>query len=234
MIAERYKSATLVILFFIAITFSLSGCAASSSTIRYNDKDSEKNVVKKTAPQKEFHQSVDSTGIYDFLDEEEFVDYAGTEEKKFDISEVVAKIRKHDSELLNSPNSHWDDILMQIIEYLDTPYRFGGNSKDGIDCSAFTQTVFQNAANINLLRTARDQYTQGIVIENKEDLKFGDLVFFNTRRAVRPGHVGIYLGENLFAHASRKLGVTISTIENNYYSKRFMGGRRIEEVSSTN
>ena len=96
-------------------------------------------------------------------------------------------------------------MLMEIIRYLNTPYKYGGNSLNGIDCSAFTQNVYKNSWLLNLNRSARDQYQQGIVIENRSELKFGDLVFFNTRRRVKPGHVGIYIGDNLFAHASSKL-----------------------------
>jgi lipoprotein Spr len=119
-----------------------------------------------------------------------------------------------------------EKLIMEIIKYLDTPYKYGGSTLNGIDCSAFTQSVYQDALNINLNRTARDQFTQGKII-SKEELQFGDLVFFNTRRRVRPGHVGIYIGEGLFAHASTKGGVMISSLDEDYYSKRFMGARRI-------
>ncbi|MCJ7552912.1 MAG: C40 family peptidase, partial [Ignavibacteriaceae bacterium] len=81
---------------------------------------------------------------------------------------------------------------------------------------------------ININRSAREQYIQGEVITEKSELKFGDLVFFNTRRRVRPGHVGIYIGDNLFAHASTKHGVTVSSLDHNYYSARYMGARRID------
>jgi cell wall-associated NlpC family hydrolase len=72
------------------------------------------------------------------------------------------------------------------------------------------------------------------VINDRSDLKFGDLVFFNTRRRVRPGHVGIYIGDNLFAHASSKLGVTISSLDYDYYSKRYMGARRVDSTNVLN
>ena len=65
-------------------------------------------------------------------------------------------------------------------------------------------------------------------VAKEEDLQFGDLVFFDTRINVKPGHVGIYLGDNLFAHASSKKGVTISSLNHSYYQSRFMGGRRVE------
>lgn len=133
------------------------------------------------------------------------------------------------ADVLGSDNSTTKEkVLMEIIKYIDTPYKYGGNSKDGIDCSAFTQTIYRNTLSFNLERSAQLQYKHGIEISDIEDLKFGDLVFFNTRRSVRPGHVGIYIGENLFAHASSKKGVTISSLDHSYYKKRFMGGRRME------
>jgi cell wall-associated NlpC family hydrolase len=122
-----------------------------------------------------------------------------------------------------------EKTLMEIIKYLNTPYKFGGNSKKGIDCSAFTQTIYNNAISINLLRSAREQYTQGISVD-KTQLQFGDLVFFNTRRRVRPGHVGIYIGDNLFAHASSKHGVIVSSLDHEYYTRTYMGARRMENT----
>ena len=123
-----------------------------------------------------------------------------------------------------------EKMLMEIIKYLDTPYKYGGNSFDGIDCSAFTQNIYKDVLLINLERSARLQYKQGTEINNTEELRFGDLVFFNTRKRVKPGHVGIYIQDDLFVHASSKRGVTISSIEHNYYSQRFMGARRFNPI----
>jgi cell wall-associated NlpC family hydrolase len=127
-----------------------------------------------------------------------------------------------------------EKVLMEIIKYLDTPYKYGGNSIDGIDCSAFTQNIYSDVLSVKIDRSARLQYRQGTEIENKDELKFGDLVFFNTRKRVKPGHVGIYIEDNLFAHASSKRGVTISSLDHNYYSQRFMGARRFEPISGEN
>ena len=118
-------------------------------------------------------------------------------------------------------------MLMEILKYINTPYKYGGTTSNGIDCSAFTQSVYNKSLAVNLQRTAREQYHEGEEIDNIDDLKFGDLVFFNTRRRVKPGHVGIYIGDHLFAHASKN-GVTVSSLDLDYYAKRFMGGRRID------
>jgi lipoprotein Spr len=102
-----------------------------------------------------------------------------------------------------------------------------------MDCSAFTQILYRDVFNINLERSARLQYTQGSVVSKDDTLKFGDLVFFNTRKRVKPGHVGIYIGDNLFAHASTKKGVTITELDYDYYARNFMGARRFESNGLT-
>ncbi len=122
-----------------------------------------------------------------------------------------------------------DQIMESILGWLGTPYRFGGTSRKSIDCSAFTQSIFEEAAEVKLPRTARWQYTLGEKIENLDELQFGDLIFFHTRSYARASHCGIYLGDNLFAHASSRYGVTVSSLESGYYNKRFIGGRRLTD-----
>lgn len=126
-----------------------------------------------------------------------------------------------------------EKMLMEVITYLGTPYKYGGNTKNGIDCSAFTQIIYKNVFNINLERSARLQYTQGNVVSKDDTLRVGDLVFFNTRQRVKPGHVGIYIGDNLFAHASTKKGVTITALDYDYYARVYMGARRFESNGLT-
>ena len=115
-----------------------------------------------------------------------------------------------------------------VMDWLGTRYDFGGTSRTGIDCSAFTRTVYETVARVQLPRTASMQYEVGRTVR-RSDLRFGDLVFFHTRRHARVSHVGMYLGDNLFAHASSRYGVTISSLESTYYSKRLLGGRRFTE-----
>lgn len=117
-------------------------------------------------------------------------------------------------------------IMKSIMEWLGTPYRFGGLTERGIDCSAFVQKIYLISNNIHLPRTAQNQFSIGLML-NKNQLQFGDLVFFHTRRHAYASHVGIYLGDNLFAHASSKYGVTVSSLESTYYSNRFIGARRL-------
>ncbi|GAB1443074.1 hypothetical protein MASR2M39_19120 [Ignavibacteriales bacterium] len=127
-----------------------------------------------------------------------------------------------------------DILIMNIIKYLGTPYVWGGNTRSGLDCSGFTKLVFTEAFGLSMYRTARDQFNQGEVVPTFNDLRFGDLVFFDTRPSARPGHVGIYLGNRLFAHASTKQGVIVSSFDTKYYTDKYMGGRRFKTLFDEN
>jgi hypothetical protein len=120
-----------------------------------------------------------------------------------------------------------DRLLLGVVGYLGVPYRHGGNTRKGIDCSAFTALVYKEAALQPLPRSARAQFAVGTAV-TKGDLQFGDLVFFNTTGRV-PSHVGIYIEDDLFAHVSVTQGVTFSSLESTYYRKRFIGARRVVE-----
>ncbi len=121
-----------------------------------------------------------------------------------------------------------EDVMMMIVQYLQTPYKYGGVTARGMDCSAFTGLIYESAVDISLPRTTRDQFRVGRKVDKKH-LKFGDLVFFKTRRRRSPSHVGIYIGENFFAHVSRYEGVTITSLQSPYYRKRYVGARRVVE-----
>lgn len=111
-----------------------------------------------------------------------------------------------------------------IDEWWATRYHYGGNDKRGIDCSAFTGRVLATVYGVTLPRTAADQYKASERI-SKENLQEGDLVFFNTRGGV--SHAGVYLGNNYFVHSSVNWGVTISSLNDDYYSRKFISGGRV-------
>ncbi|MEM7008440.1 MAG: LysM peptidoglycan-binding domain-containing protein [Thermodesulfobacteriota bacterium] len=119
------------------------------------------------------------------------------------------------------------DIIKTAVQYLGVPYKFGGNSlKYGIDCSAYVKKIF-GKYNIDLPRTARDIYWHAGTKVAKSQLQTGDLVFFTTY-AKFPSHVGIYMGNGQFIHASsgaRK--VSITSLNKKYYQKRYIGAKRI-------
>ncbi|WP_045423528.1 NlpC/P60 family protein [Vibrio jasicida] len=109
-------------------------------------------------------------------------------------------------------------------EWEGTPYRLGGTKKSGIDCSAFVQKAFVEAYQMSLPRTTRQQSKQGVEM-SWSDAQQGDLVFFKTRRTTY--HVGIYLGNKQFMHASTSKGVIISRIDNPYWASKFWQVRRV-------
>lgn len=117
-------------------------------------------------------------------------------------------------------------MIESIWEWVGTRYRFGGTTRNGIDCSAFTGTVYRSLGK-GLPRTAAMQWEAGEPIE-RDELQYGDLVFFHTRRGVYVSHVGIYLGNDLFAHASSRNGVIVSSLGSRYYDSHYIGARRFE------
>ena len=111
-----------------------------------------------------------------------------------------------------------------IEEWWGTPYRLGGASQKGIDCSAFVQTLMLGVFALHLPRTAREQHGISEWLP-MNDLKEGDLVFFNTRGGV--SHVGVYLQNNKFVHASTSGGVMISDLHDTYWSRKLIGAGRV-------
>ena len=112
-----------------------------------------------------------------------------------------------------------------IDDWWGTRYRYGGTTKKGIDCSSFTGLLMGSVFGFALPRTAREQYAVCSKLK-KDDMLEGDLVFFNTRGGV--SHVGVYLGDGFFVHSSSSAGVTINSLDENYYARKFIGGGRIE------
>ncbi|NIP30183.1 MAG: LysM peptidoglycan-binding domain-containing protein [Candidatus Dadabacteria bacterium] len=124
-------------------------------------------------------------------------------------------------------NDKSSDAIVKVAKrYLGAPYKFGGTStRTGIDCSAYVKKVY-GKFDVELPRTARDIYKKGRYVR-KRDLEEGDLVFFRTY-AKFPSHVGIYIGNDKFIHASSaKNQVTITNLNKNYYRKRYIGAKRI-------
>lgn len=144
----------------------------------------------------------------------------------------MAREAEESSQLLGTWRSTEERSLFVKVAkgFLGAPYRLGGSSVRGLDCSAFVMKIYQ-LFDISLPRTAREQAHVGMRV-NRTELQEGDLVFFNTRRAF--GHVGIYIGNNEFVHASsgkRARQVKIDSLDKPYYNQRFIKAVRLKDIN---
>lgn len=136
---------------------------------------------------------------------------------------IIEEIQIENQDKKNRP------LLQRIQFYLGTPYKFGGTSRRGMDCSGFVTTVYRESYNIKLARSTEKIYSQCQKIVD-DLLMIGDLMFFLDRSKQKVGHIGIYLGEERFAHASVNNGVIISRIGEEYYRTRYLGGGRVLDL----
>ena len=132
-------------------------------------------------------------------------------------------IKKY-SEILQIPESEITslDLYVFIDDWYGTKYKYGGTSKAGVDCSGFTNVLYSNVYKKELKRRAVE-IAEDINKVSKGKLKEGDLVFFNISKK-KNSHVGVYLKNNKFVHASTSKGVIISSLENPYYQKAYNKG----------
>ena len=197
--------------FIIIVIFSLQSCVSNYMVTapamqKVHTENEDKALVAKLEEAKKTH----------------------TEEVKIvkeDNTKILASIEKE----IKKSNTI-DQILNEASTYIGTPYRFGGMTRSGIDCSAFVLSVYGSATGINLPRISSAQAQEGERVE-REELEKGDLLFFQTRGS-RISHVGIVQeitpeGEIKFIHASTSKGVTISSLNEKYWGLRFRFAKRI-------
>jgi cell wall-associated NlpC family hydrolase len=122
------------------------------------------------------------------------------------------------------------ELVLSAMNFLGVPYRRGGSSADdGFDCSGFTRHIFEMSLGLVLPRRVDDQASaSGLLRVNREELRPGDLVFFNTLKRTF-SHVGIYIGDGKFIHAPRSGSeVRIEDMRQAYWDRRFTGARRVD------
>lgn len=148
--------------------------------------------------------------------EKERGNYRVEEGERKEFEKVVQKIVKK------------PELLATVNTWLGTPYRLGSNSRKAIDCSAFTMNVYSQAYNLNIPRSSEEQYKNyGRSAVQNPDRQEGDLIYFKTINSGKPvSHVGVWLDENRFAHASSSKGVMISSINEAYWRNRYVGANR--------
>lgn len=116
-------------------------------------------------------------------------------------------------------------LFSAVRERLGTTYRWGGTATDGFDCSGFVQYLYEESFQLRMPRTSSDMATLGRVVPRKK-LMQGDLVFFsNGGKTI--DHVGIYMGDNRFAHVSTSSGVRIDRLDSRYYDRRYACAARV-------
>jgi cell wall-associated NlpC family hydrolase len=123
-----------------------------------------------------------------------------------------------------------DSILERGFALVGTPYRFGGlNEKTGFDCSGFVGFLFREEAGIQLPRSTRELINLDAPLVARNDLKPGDIVFFNNRGRGRVSHAGIYIGDDQFIHSSsrRSGGVRVDSLDDRYWRSSFMEAKRV-------
>jgi lipoprotein Spr len=119
-----------------------------------------------------------------------------------------------------------------VYDWIGTPYRLGGNSKKGIDCSKFAAQLYDQVFNTAIGNSSRNIYSNVDKVQ-KGDLKPGDFVFFKIR-SKNITHVGVYIGDNKFAHASTSRGVMISDLDESYWKRYYYnGGRMLPETNES-
>ncbi len=202
---NRISIVILYLTFLTIFTYFLLGCAGSQP--RFKSKEDYPKVEPKISKEHRFSS--------DIVKEE-----TSEDDRKVDINSIKENISRN-----NLDKSLRNKVLLDVLSMIGTPYSSGGKDEKGIDCSGFSRKIYESSFGIQLPSSTEEQYKLGRSVKDSE-LEFGDLVFFNTTGKI-PSHVGIYLGDNLFAHASVSYGVTISSLYSSYYKKRYVGAKRI-------
>lgn len=125
-----------------------------------------------------------------------------------------------------SPSDN-QDLYQAINSWLGVPYKYGGTDRNGIDCSAFVGTIYKQVYGVTLHRSANDML-RDVKLISRAQLREGDILFFTNSKG-KVSHVGIYLKDQLFAHASTSNGVSVSSLDNVYWTKHFYKGGRVKK-----
>jgi NlpC/P60 family len=121
----------------------------------------------------------------------------------------------------------------EVKEYLGTPYRKGGTTRKGMDCSGFARMVYDRLLGLDLPHSSGDQFHSSELQKiNIRELQTGDLVFFANKKKKRINHVGVYLSDGQFIHASTSEGIMVSSLDDKYWKQRFVGSKRHTALTS--
>ncbi len=217
----------------LGLTLSIAACKSVKKSSS-SPKKATTNTVKKKIPQKrEFINGIEVIlGSTTKTNQKSSSKPSGNSKKENE--PFITKSEKEKTNYLqlkyavivNVPSSRLKNIeLLELIDkWWGTKYCIGGNTQKCIDCSGFTQILQREIFFTTLPRTSQEQYKESRSVE-LEDLREGDLVFFGSGRSI--SHVGVYLQNNKFVHASTSVGVTITDLNDKYWKPKFVGGGRL-------
>jgi cell wall-associated NlpC family hydrolase len=140
-------------------------------------------------------------------------------------SQPVERKKYHPPEETRETNIDQTKMSQIIDSFLGTPYKEGGSNKWGMDCSGFVMEVYRQYAGFKLPHSSEKLFKLVKKVD-KEKLGYGDLVFFTEDR-FSPSHVGIYIGEGKFVHSTKRYGVIVTSLDEEYYRKTYIGARRV-------
>lgn len=223
MLMRNVKKFTLV--FVTAASFLFTSCHSSQQLMEPN------LSLKNKTTQPEFLDDIalgsNTTNIRIAATKEKV-----SEHKPINLSVTNMLQRKYSQLLQVVPTTITNLPLYGFIEdWYGVRYRLGGDDKNGIDCSAFVQRLYENVFCTNLVRTALQQFHMCRFVFNQDSLNEGDLVFFHIH-GKRISHVGVYLMNNYFVHASSSQGVMISSLDDAYWSRYYAGAGKINKENS--
>lgn len=150
----------------------------------------------------------------------------GTRRMSYDFRDLAVAAIRLDMDIEMKDNHK---LYLEAADWIGTPYRYGGTTKKGVDCSGLTSAIYRKVYGKKLSRSSEEQRDRDCRRVLKRNLKEGDLVFFhNGKKKRKASHVGIYLKDGKFVHASTSVGVVVSSLNERYYDKHWLQGGRVK------
>lgn len=150
----------------------------------------------------------------------------GTRRMSYDFRDLAVAAIRLDMDIDMKDNHK---LYLEAADWIGTPYRYGGTTKKGVDCSGLTSAIYRKVYGKKLSRSSEEQRDRDCKKVLKRNLKEGDLVFFhNGKKKRKASHVGIYLKDGKFVHASTSVGVVVSSLNERYYDKHWLQGGRVK------
>lgn len=150
----------------------------------------------------------------------------GTRRMSYDFRDLAVAAIRLDMDIEMKDNHK---LYLEAADWIGTPYRYGGTTKKGVDCSGLTSAIYRKVYGKKLSRSSEEQRDRDCKRVLKRNLNEGDLVFFhNGKKKRKASHVGIYLKDGKFVHASTSVGVVVSSLNERYYDKHWLQGGRVK------